>query len=364
MNQRQLGAVIVGTGFGVITHLRAMRAANIDVIALVGRDSAKAADRAQLFGVPHALTDLGAALALPGVDLVGVATPPFTHAAIVLEAVASGKHVLCEKPFARDVDEARAMFDAAEHAGVVHLLGTEFRFATGQALLTRVVISGVIGAPKHAMFALQIPSLVDPSAVLPAWWELSSDGGGWLGAYGSHVIDQVRVTLGEFVGVSASLQTLAPRPHMTADDTYTVHFRLAGGCTGVLTSSCASGGQFLATTKITGTGGAAWLQGDDVWIDTGGGPTHMPAPADLPAEAPDPPPGELLHTTYDYWHSMGMDLAPYRRVYEVLRERVLGRPIAADPVAATFGDGVATQVVVDAIHRASAKGTWETIASV
>ena len=363
MAERVLGAVVVGTGFGVITHLRAMRAAGIDVVALVGRDAAKAADRAARFDVPHSSTDLREALALPGVDLVAVATPPFTHAGIVLEALAAGKHVVCEKPFARDLAEARTMLEAAERVGVVHLLGTEFRVAPGQAQLARVVTSGVIGAPKHAIFQLQLPSLVDPAAGMPAWWEKHSEGGGWLGAYGSHIIDQIRTTLGEFAGLSASLQTLAPRPAMTSDDTYTVHFRLTNGCTGVMTSSCASGGQFVVATKVTGTGGAAWLQGDDVWIDTGSGPTQLPGPVDLPTEVPDPPLAELMHTTYDYWHSMGMDLAPYRRLYEVLRDRVLGRPVAADPVAATFADGVAAQAVLDAIHRASVLGSWETVAA-
>ena len=357
-----LGAVVVGTGFGVLTHVRALQAAGIAVVALVGRDAAKAADRAARFGVPHAGADLSAALALPGVDVVAVATPPHTHAAIVLAAVAAGKHVLCEKPFARDAAEARTMLDAAEAAGVVHLLGTEFRFATGQAHLTRVVRAGTIGEPRHAVLQLQIPSLVDPTAVMPAWWEQRDEGGGWLGAYGSHVIDQVRATLGEIAGVSASLQTLAPRPGMTADDTYTIHFRTVDGCAGTLTSSCASGGQFLAATKITGSHGAAWLQGDDVWVDTGAGPTRLDAPADLPAEAPDPPPAALLHTTYDHWHSMGLDLAPFRRVYEVLRDRVLGRPVATDPVAATFADGVAGQAVLDAVHRSSAAGgAWEPV---
>ncbi len=358
---RRLGAVVVGTGFGVLTHLRALRAAGIDVVALVGRDAAKAAERAARFGVPHASTDLGAALAMPGVDVVAVATPPFTHGPIVLEAIAAGKHVLCEKPFARDLSEARSMLHAAERAGVVHLLGTEFRFATAQAQLARVVSQGRIGRPQHAIFQLQLPSLVDPAAGMPAWWLLAGEGGGWLGAYGSHIIDQIRTTLGEFAGLSASLQTLAPRPAMTADDTYTVHFRLHNGCAGVMTSSCASGGQFVATTKITGSGGAAWAQGDDVWIDTGSGPTLVPAPADLPVEQPDPPPGELLHTTYDYWHSTGMDLAPYRRVYEVLRDRVLGRPVGSEPTAATFVDGVAAQAVLDAVHRASTNGTWECV---
>src|SRR5579871_2518803 len=128
-DERPLGAAVVGTGFGVLTHLRALRAAGFHVEALVGRDQAKAAARAAMFGVPFATTDLTAALAHPGVDVVTVATPPHTHAAVVLAAVGAGKHVMCEKPFARDRAEAQAMYEAAERAGVVHLIGTEFRFA-------------------------------------------------------------------------------------------------------------------------------------------------------------------------------------------------------------------------------------------
>ena len=222
-----MGAVVVGTGFGVLTHLRAMQAAGIDVLALVGRDEAKTADRAARFGVPNALTSVGDAVALPDVDAVAVVTPPRTHRAIVLEAVDAGKHVMCEKPFALDAAEGRSMLDAAERAGVVHLLGTEWRFGTGQAQLARTIRSGVIGEPRHALFELQLPTPADPAAELPDWWQLESEGGGWLGAYGSHIVDQVRSTLGEIVGVSATVECIAPRPGMTADDTYSVHARLA-----------------------------------------------------------------------------------------------------------------------------------------
>jgi predicted dehydrogenase len=359
MDHEPLGAVVVGTGFGVLTHVRAMQAAGIEVLALVGRDAAKASDRAARFGVPHATTDLAEALALTGVDAVAVATPPHTHGAIVLAAIAAGKHVVCEKPFARDAAEAERMLDAAERAGIIHLLGTEFRFAAGQAQLTRTVRSGTIGTPQLGLFELHLPTHADPAAELPAWWQLASEGGGWLGAYGSHVVDQVRLTMGEIVGVSASLQRLADRPDMTADDTYSAHFRLDSGATVLMHGSCAARGSFLATTKILGSGGASWLQGDEVWVDTGAGPAPVPLPDDLPVVAPDPPPSDLLHTAYDMWHSMGVDLAPYTRLYERLRDRAAGRPVSDDPVAATFVDGVATQRVLDAIHTsAAAGGAW------
>lgn len=352
-----LGAVVVGTGFGVITHLRALRAAGFEVRALVGRDAEKAAKRAQMFDVAHSSNSLADALALPGVDAVSIATPPHTHAKIALESIEAGKHIVCEKPFAADAAEARAMLAAAERAGVVHLLGTEFRFATGQAHLTRAIGQGVIGSPQLAVFMLQIPSLTDPRAELPAWWEREADGGGWLGAYGSHVVDQIRNTLGEFERVSATLQTLAPRA-MTADDTYTAQFRLATGVEGIMHSSCAAGGQFLAATKVTGSDGSAWLQGDDLWLDTGAGPRQLDTPDDLRNGAPIPPPAELLHTTYDMWHSTGLDLSPYTQLFAVLRDRILGNTVASDPAAATFADGVAGQAVLDAIRRSSSEQSW------
>src|SRR5207249_3835207 len=144
-------------------------AAGFDVLALVGRDPEKTAYRAKRFEIPNPLTALGDALALPGVDAVTIATPPHTHGPLVLEAVAAGKHVMCEKPFARDGAEARTMLNAAEAAGVVHFLGTEFRFSTGQALMARVVAEGAIGEPRLATFVIHIPGLADPTSQVPAW---------------------------------------------------------------------------------------------------------------------------------------------------------------------------------------------------
>jgi len=357
-----LGAAVVGTGFGVLTHLRALRGAGFHVDALVGRDPGKTAARAAMFDIPFATTDLAAALERPGVQVVTVATPPHTHASVVLPAVAAGKHVMCEKPFARDRAEAQAMCDAAEVAGVVHLLGTEFRFATGQALLTRTIKAGAVGEPRSALFALHIPTLSDPKAELPAWWEHAEDGGGWLGAYGAHVVDQVRITLGEITDVAATLETLAPRPGMTADDTYTVQARTEGGCNVLMHSSCAMGGPFVAATKVAGTAGTAWAQGDEVWVDDGTGARQVAPPEDLPLVPPDPPPAELLRTTYDMWHSMGTDLEPYTRLFTRFRERVLDEPSPGDPPAAKFVDAVANQAVLDAVRAAAASGSWVKVA--
>lgn len=358
-----LGAVVVGTGFGVFTHLRALRNAGIEVRALVGRDKAKTQARAGLLAVPRACTSLREALDDPGVQIVTIATPPATHAPLVHEAVAAGKHVLCEKPFAMDLEEARGMRDAAQRAGIVHVLGVEFRFATPHELLRRTVASGAIGEPRQALFAWLVPFLSHPAAQTPDWWGDAARGGGFLGAWGSHLVDQVRVTLGEFASVSARLQTLSGKPGMSADDTFTAQFRLQNGLEGVFVESMAAPGDMFGIVRISGTEGAAWIegvQGEELWVaDRQGNKRRVPVPEDLVLPPPVPfPHSELMQTAYEQAHAFGTDLAPYTRLIEGMRARIEGRDGGEAPPLATFADGVAGQAVIDAMRLSSQERRW------
>jgi predicted dehydrogenase len=350
-----VGVAVVGTGFGCITHVRALRAAGFEVHALVGRDPEKTPARAARFGVVHACTSLPEALALDGVDAVTIATPPHTHAAIAHDAIAAGKHVLCEKPFTRDTAEARALLEAADHAGVVHLLGAEMRFTPGQALLARVVRDGAIGAPRLATFLMHIPLLADPGSEVPAWWSDAAAGGGWLGAHAPHVIDQARTTLGEIVGVSASLPRFVERD-WTVEDGYLVHFRTAAGAVGVMQSVAADRGPMLFVTRVVGTHGTAWAEGDRVQIADAHGSREIATPEELRVAPPEPPPGDLLATAYDFLHSFGIDYGPYVRLCEHFLARIEHRAPPAGAVAATFADGVANMAVLDAVRASHAAG--------
>lgn len=353
----RIGAAVVGTGFGCLTHVRALRLAGFDVLALVGRDPDKTAERAARFDVPHACTSVADALAVPGVEAVTIATPPHTHASVVLEAVRAGKHVLCEKPFARDAEEAQQMLDAAETAGVVHLLGTEFRWSTGQALAARVVARGDIGEPRLATFILHVPMLADPDGELPGWWADASQGGGWLGAQAAHVVDQIRSTLGEITGVSAGLNVTSGRD-MTAEDSYTVHFRTASGAEGVMQSTAGAWGLPVFVTRIAGNEGTVQVDFDTVTVATRDGAAPVPVPDDLVLPPPDPPPADLLVTAYDQLHAFGIDLAPWTRMAETFAALIRGEPVPADPVPATFADGVAGMKVLDAIRRSATDHAW------
>jgi predicted dehydrogenase len=350
------GAIVVGTGFGCFTHVRAMQAAGFDVRALVGRDPAKTARRAEAVGVPYACASLTEALRLAETEAVTIATPPHTHAPLALEAIRSGRHVLCEKPFARDASEARTLLAAAQRAGVIHLLGTEFRFDTGQALLARAVHDGMVGEPRLALFLLHVPVLADRDSELPGWWTDAAQGGGWLGAHGSQVIDQIRATLGEFDAVTASLVNIA-RP-TTADDGFVVHFRMRSGVVGAMQSTPADRGPFLIETRVVGTHGTAWIEGldDAVWVTDARGTRPLVVPDAFRTAPPAPPPRELLETTYERMIGHGLDIGPFTRLAEHFRAGIEGHAPPPGPLPATFADGVADMAALDAMRRSAADG--------
>jgi predicted dehydrogenase len=362
-----LGAVVVGTGFGLFTHVRALREAGFEVRAIVGRSRARTQARATPLGIPLATDDLAEALADPKIQLVTVATPPHAHASPVLQAIAAGRHVMCEKPFAKDLAEARTLLAAAEAAGLVHRLGAEFRFDSAQALLRRVVADGLIGSPVHFLRIYHQPGLQDPKETLSPWWEDASQGGGFLGAFGAHMIDQVRTLMGEIVAVSAVLQTLAPgRPHMTADDCYSVQFVTERGAKGLLMAALAAPGPLVMATKLVGTHGAAWIQSgatygdpEQVWVQDATGARHVQMPSELVNPPPTPfPVTELIQTEQDRWHTQGFDVAPYARLFTDMRAQMLGQAPPSLERGATFHDAVAGQAVLDAARQSAATQSW------
>lgn len=362
-----IGAVVVGTGFGLFAHTRALREAGFEVRAIVGRDKARTAERAAPLGIPLATDRLAEALADPAIKLVTVATPPHAHYPAVMEAIAAGRHVVCEKPFARDLAQAREMWAAAEQAGVIHMLGAEFRFDSAQALLRRVVKDGMIGDPLHFMRIYHQPGLQDPAEPLAQWWEDANQGGGFLGAFGSHMIDQVQSTLGPITAVSAVLQKLAPgRPTMTSDDCYSVQFETEGGAKGLLLAAMAAPGPLVMATKLTGTKGSAWIQSgatfgdpEDVWVEREGKAEQIPMPTDLVNPPPSPfPHAELIQTEMDRWHTAGFDVAPYARLFAEMNARIGGREPAIPERAGTFADAAQGQAVLDAVRRSAAERRW------
>lgn len=344
-----IGAAVVGTGFGARVHVPALRAAGFDVRALVGRDADRTTRRAERLGIDHACTSPADALAIPGVEAVTIAAPPAAHASLAIEVCEAGRHVICEKPFALDATEAEAMLRAADRAGVTALVGHEFRWAPDRATAARAIADGLIGEPRLATLVQYVPLVADPEARVPEWWFDDARGGGWLGASGSHIVDQVRCWFGEIASVSATLPTVAERSG--AEDSFAIRASSVSGVEIMMQQTAASWTPGVAgITVVAGSRGTLEVDGAGVWCSEGGGRRLLETPEDLalpgaPAESDDP--------RHRYTH---LELGPYTRLCEALRAGIEGdAPTSSVPVP-TFTDGLACMRVLDAVRESAAAG--------
>jgi predicted dehydrogenase len=352
-----LQAIVVGTAFGGRVHVPALRAAGFDVVALVGRDAARTAARAEELGVPRGVTDLGDALSLvTDPFVVTVATPPDSHVEPVLSALAAGAHVLCEKPFALSSADAQQMVEAAAEAGTVALVGCEFRWAMDEALAGRLIRDGAVGTPQVATF-VQHSGLVAnglPQAFNADWWLDTGRGGGILNAAGVHVIDRFRSWFGEVEAVSGQLGHVAPITRGGAEDTYTASLRFTSGCLATMQHCAGSKGPGLRLCRVVGDAGTVWLEDGGVRLaDTGSDRV-----VDLPADLVLPPPPESSADPREVF--TWLELPAYTRLAERLRDLIDGRPIdPAAPATPTFADALRNQRIVDAIRASSTQsGAW------
>jgi len=338
--------LIVGSGHGVRVHLPALREVGFEVVGLIGTDIERTRRRAQRAGVPGAFTDLEEAIATTGAQAVTVASPPPTHAPLVLAAIARGCHVMCEKPFASNAREARGMLESAENAGVVHVLGNQLRAMPDRIVAGRAIATGLIGEPRYLTFVQHVGLLANTEQPWPAWWFSGAAGGGWLGASGSHMIDQVRSWLGDFTRLSAALPLVADRKPGVAEDSFNIRFELANGLQGLITQCAATWGPMAQLTRVAGSRGTLWLENGQAWLADRSGTRALPIPEELELVAMEPsddPRKQYLH----------VELPPSMKLFAAFRAAIEDG-CGMEPFA-TFRDGLATMQVIDAVRLSAAQ---------
>ena len=350
---------VVGTGFGARIHVPGLRASGrFDVRALVGRRPERVRRVAERQGIPRAATRL--ADVLDDVAAVSIATPPDAHAELAVAAARASRHVLCEKPMARTVAEATAMRDAARTAGVVALVDHEFRFDPARATLAELIRRGDLGRPRLVAAITHIPLFADADRPAPAWWFDADAGGGWLGASGSHLIDALRVWLGDFAAVAALVETFVGTRRVAeasapvavgADDAFSLLFRMASGAGGVVQQSAVAWGPPSVVLRIVGSDASAWIDDDGrlhrAGRDAAASEVAVPPHLRLP-DVPVPP---------DAGPFAARELPAFVRQAERFADAIEGRPASA-PAAATFDDGLAVQRVIDAVRESARQGRW------
>src|SRR5438067_3232422 len=191
-SQTKIRIGIIGAGFARSTQIPGFancKGARLVAIASARREHAE--EVAREFDIPNVESDWRTLIARDDLDLVSIVTPVVTHCEMTLAALAHGKAVLCEKPMAMNADEARRMTDAAREAGVLALIDHELRFLPGRLKMRELLQNGEIGKVKHVKLTFRADSRADITRPWN-WWSDIKQGGGTLGAIGSHVIDGFR----------------------------------------------------------------------------------------------------------------------------------------------------------------------------
>jgi predicted dehydrogenase len=227
--KKTLKAALVGVGVaGQVSHIPAWKKLeDVELVALCDRDLEKAQRVAQRFGVPAATTDFDTLLADPDIDLVDVCTPNYLHAPLAIAALQSGKHVLVERPIARNAAEAEKMVKAADKAGCLLACALAHRFREDTRILKKFVDRGELGD----VFYAKAGWLRQRTDWRTEEWRQQKQvsGGGVLLDLGVQMIDLTLHILGnpEVESVSASAHRAGKAE---VEDSLVALLRLAGGC--------------------------------------------------------------------------------------------------------------------------------------
>jgi predicted dehydrogenase len=380
---------MIGYAFMGAAHSQAWRTAprffdlplEPDMAVLCGRTPEATTAAAQRLGWRATETDWKALIRRDDVELVDICTPGDTHAEIAIAALDAGKHVLCEKPLANTVDEARAMVAAAERAqakGVRSMVGFNYRRVPAVALARRLVEQGRIGNVRHVRAQYLQDWIVDPE--FPLVWRLQAEraGSGALGDIGAHIVDMAQFVTGDrLADVTALTETFiterplpgassgltasgsSERGPVTVDDAALFIGRFAGGAVASFEATrFATGRKNAIRLEINGSTGSLAFDFESMnelsFYDGTEDPETAGFRRILVTEPTHPyagawwPPGHLLGYEHSFTHE----------VVDLLRDIAAG----ADPTP-SFADGLQVQLVLDSVVRSAQSGSWHPIPS-
>ena len=381
-----LGIGMIGYAFMGAAHSHGWRDAgrvfdlplDVRMAVLCGRNREAAAAAAVRLGWESVETDWKAVVERDDVQLVDICTPGSSHGEIATAALTAGKHVLCEKPLANTVAEARSMAEvarAARASGVRSMVGFNYRRVPAVTFARQLVAGGRVGEIRHVRAQYLQDWIVDPE--FPLVWRLKADeaGSGALGDIGAHIVDLTQYVTGQRItGVNAALETFVrerPLPgvsaglsasggsgekgEVTVDDAALFLGRLGGGAVATYEATrFATGRKNSIRVEVNGSAGSIafdlerlneleFLDGTEDAATQGfrrilvTEPTH-------PYVAAWWPPGHTLGWAETFTHEM--------------KDLVEAVGAGQDP-APSFEDGLQVQLVLDAVQRSAAdRGCW------
>jgi predicted dehydrogenase len=296
----------------------------VSVEVVGARDGGRATAYAHRHRLPRAVEGYRAVVEDPGIDAVYIALPNGLHGRWTLAALDAGKHVLCEKPFTANAEEAEAVAEAAEAArqrsGLVVVEAFHYRYHPLAQRMSEIVASGELGKVEHIEAWLCAPILNKSDIRYRA--DLA---GGAMMDMGAYVVNMARFLAGGEPTVTAARATLHTAD---IDRAMTAELRFPDGVAATVHCSMWSSSLLRVQLRVTGDRGVlsvlnpvAPQAGSWLTVRSGGTRRH-----EIPARRP----------TYAYQLDAFCDA--------VLR----GRPAATDA-----RDAVANMTVIDDVYRAA-----------
>ncbi len=315
------------------------------------------------YGWQHQETDWKRMVQSDSIDLVDICTPNNLHYPVAMEAIKNGKHLLCEKPMAMNTREAREMYEAAETAGVVHMMIFNYRFVPALALAKKLIQSGKLGAIHHFNAVYYQDWLVDPT--FPMVWrhDAKTTGSGAHGDMNAHIIDLARFLLGEFEAVTGiqeifvkerPLQSGKGMGKVTADDATLFMARFQNGALGSFNATrFANGFKNHLRIEIFGSEGSLcfnlerlnelqYFNSNDP-TETQGFKTILVTENSHPYIDAWWPPGHIIGWEHTFVHQFATLMNGIAKTAQVVPN---------------FQDGLRCQEVLDAVSESSQKQSW------
>ena len=316
------------------------------------------------YGYEEFTTDWGEMVGDERVDVVDNCGPDPVHPDPCIAALEAGKHVICEKPMAVSVDDARRMRDAAAKAPGKAMCTFNYRFMPAVRLAKDMIDAGELGRvyqvrANYLQMAGHDPSLKPDEAWYSAWPH-----SGGLQGIGSHAIDQCRFLVGEIASVSALVRTFnagrdvpsAGNPQVTADEGTAALLEFQSGAIGVLESSVVATGRrnYLSWEINAAKGSLRWdLEHPNslfACIEGPGGQSRLGFSEISVTEADHP----YVAPWWPHGHNIGWEHCQIIEKFHFLDAVANNKEMC--PYNATFEDGYRVAAIIDAMRHSSDSG--------
>lgn len=378
---RSIRVGVVGSGFMAKAHANAYHTipyiyhqapykVELKAICATGMEKAQAA--AARYGFERAATGWQALVEDPEIDLIDICGPDALHAAIAMEAIKRGKHVLCEKPLATNARDALEMREAAAaRAGLKAMTGFNYRFIGAVRLAKNLINAGVMGRVYH--FNGEYAQDVGASPETPLeklWYAYGPKSSGVALGIGCHLIDMARHLTGEITEVTGALpiyntsrDSASGKAEVSREEDMLIVAAFEQGARGMLRASAVSAGRKNSLRF-------------ELSCSKGSLRFDLESPSFLEVFLMDSPVREVSgftrvnvtemdrgHPFAEYWwprgHVLGWEHAHINEIAHLLECIALDKPVAKD--GADFDDGYRACRVIDSLKEAVQTGTAQKI---